>query len=92
MSHPADRISLQAGDLIVSESSGRSFLLLQRFKGEGGHYFWEVLRSTPLDDPIYRLEPIGIVREAAVRHNLYSTQQKFTLFRNEVESTGVYMS
>ena len=83
MSHPADRIKLKSGDLIVSESSGRSFLLLQRFKGDGGHYFWEVLRSTPFDDPIYRDEPIGVVREKAVRHNLYDSQKKFILFRNK---------
>lgn len=88
MAHPAHKIKLREGDLIVALATGNTFLLVERFKGDQGHYFWKILPSAEtVKESLLKWEegPLKIVRELSIRHNLYSQPKKFKLFRKRLD-------
>ena len=88
MAHPAHKIKLKRGDLIVATITGNTFLLVERFKGEQGHYYWKILPSAPttqLKMLSWEEGPLKIVRELSVRQNLYNQPKKFRLIRKALD-------
>ena len=88
MAHPAHKIKLKKGDLIVTTVTGNTFLLVERFKGEQGHYYWKILPSAPttqLKMLSWQEGPLKIVRELSIRHNLYNQPKKFRLIRKGLD-------
>ena len=88
MAHPAHKIKLKKGDLIVAIATGNTFLLVERFKGDGGHYYWKVLPSAKtVQMRLLKWEegPLKVVRELSIRHNLYSQPKKFILIKKRLD-------
>ncbi|MAF43055.1 MAG: hypothetical protein CMI54_02640 [Parcubacteria group bacterium] len=88
MAHPAHKIKLKKGDLIVTTVTGNTFLLVERFKGEQGHHYWKILPSAPTTQlkMLSWLEgPLKIVRELSIRHNFYNQPKKFRLIRKGLD-------
>ena len=84
MAHPAHKIKLKKGDLVVTQA-GNTFLLVERFKGDQGHYYWKILPSActaKLSMLAWEEGPLKIVRELSIRHNLYGQPKRFRLVRN----------
>ena len=88
MAHPANKIKLKKGDLVVASVTGNTFLLVERFKGEGGYYYWKILPSASTSNlPMLSWEegPLKIVRELSIRHNLYGQRERFQLIRKALD-------
>ena len=88
MAHPAHKIKLKKGDLIVASETGNTFLLIERFKGDQGHYYWKMLPSADTSNlhlMNWNEGPLKIVRETSLRHNLYNQTKKFRLIRKVLD-------
>jgi len=88
VAHPAHKIKLAKGDLIIAIATGNTFLLVERFKGDQGHYYWKVFPSggaVKLQMLKWNDGPLKVVRELSIRHNLYGQPKKFKLIRKRLD-------
>jgi hypothetical protein len=83
MAHPANKIKLKSGDLIVDSETGHTVLLVRRFKGQGGNYYWSVLDTLWSAGLPSTGGALRVLVEKTLRHSLYGSPNKFTLVRKK---------
>ncbi len=88
MAHPAHKIKLNKGDLILLARTGNILLLVERFKGDGGHYYWKLFPTRADVGSVmmaWKEGALKVVRETSLRHNLYGRTEDFKLIKKVLD-------